>query len=391
MKPRIIRDGVYALGAIDWDRRLFDSLIPLPDGTSYNAYLIHGSEKAALLDSVDPSKLDVLMSQLEDVPGIDYVVSHHAEQDHSGTIPAILEKYGQAKVVSTARAKGMLVDLLAIPEERIVAIEDGETLSLGGKTLEFISTPWVHWPETMVSYLREDRILFSCDFFGSHLATTELYASESRILEPAKRYYAEIMMPFRKVIQKNLEKIAPYELDIIAPSHGPLYDRPAFIIDAYRDWVSSPPRNIAVVAYVSMHGSTARMVDHLVGALAERGVAVEQFELATADIGKLAVALVDAATIVLGTPTVLGGPHPNVVYAAYLANALRPKVRFVSVIGSYGWGGKTIEQLTGTMAGLEAEVLDPVLCKGLPRQSDFEAIDKLAASIASKHRAQGIS
>ena len=390
MKPRIIRDGVYALGAIDWDRRLFDSLIPLPDGTSYNAYLIHGSEKTALLDTVDPSKMDVLMSQLEDVPEVDYVVSHHAEQDHSGTIPAILEKYGGAKVVSTARARGMLVDLLAIPEERIVPIEDGETLSLGGKTLEFINTPWVHWPETMVSYLREDRILFSCDFFGSHLATTELYASESRILEPAKRYYAEIMMPFRKVIQKNLEKIAAYELDIIAPSHGPLYDRPAFIIDAYRDWVSSPPRNIAVVAYVSMHGSTARMVNHLVGALAERGVAVEQFELATADIGKLAVALVDAATIVLGTPTVLGGPHPNVVYAAYLANALKPKVRFVSVIGSYGWGGKTVEQLTGTMAGLEAEVLDPVLCKGLPRQSDFEAIDRLAASIASKHREQGI-
>ena len=390
MKPRIIRDGVYALGAIDWDRRLFDALIPLPDGTSYNAYLIHGSEKTVLLDTVDPSKMDVLMSQLEDVPEVDYLVSHHAEQDHSGTIPAILEKYGQAKVVSTARAKGMLVDLLAIPEERIVPIEDRETLSLGDKTLEFISAPWVHWPETMVSYLREDRILFSCDFFGSHLATTELYASESRILEPAKRYYAEIMMPFRKMIQKNLEKIAPYELDIIAPSHGPLYDRPAFIIDAYRDWVSSPPRNIAVVAYVSMHGSTARMVNHLVGALAERGVAVEQFELATADIGKLAVALVDAATIVLGTPTVLGGPHPNVVYAAYLANALKPKVRFVSVIGSYGWGGKTIEQLTGTMAGLEAEVLDPVLCKGLPRQSDFEAIDNLAASIASKHRAQGI-
>jgi flavorubredoxin len=391
MKPRMIRDGVHALGAIDWDRRLFDSLIPLPDGTSYNAYLIHGSERTALLDTVDPSKMDVLMSQLEDVPKIDYVVSHHAEQDHSGTIPVILEKYEQAKVLSTARAKGMLVDLLAIPEERIVPVEDGETLSLGGKTLKFMNTPWVHWPETMVSYLQEDRILFSCDFFGSHLATTDLYASESRVLEPAKRYYAEIMMPFRKMIQKNLEKIAPHELDIIAPSHGPLYDRPAFIIDAYRDWVSSPPGNIAVVAYVSMHGSTARMVNRLVSALAERGVAVEQFELTTADIGKLAVALVDAATIVLGTPTVLGGPHPNVVYAAYLANALKPKVRFLSVIGSYGWGGKSVEQLTGMMASLEADVLQPLLCKGLPGQTDLEAIDELAASIASNHRAQGIS
>ncbi|MGB6836484.1 MAG: FprA family A-type flavoprotein [Dehalococcoidia bacterium] len=390
MKPRMIREGVYALGAIDWDRRLFDSLIPLPDGTSYNAYLIHGSEKTALLDSVDPTKSDVLMSQLEDVPQVDYVISHHAEQDHSGAIPAVLKKYGQAKVVSTARAKGMLVDLLAIPEERIVPVEDGETLSLGGKTLEFINTPWVHWPETMVSYLREDRILFSCDFFGSHLATTDFYANESRVLEPAKRYYAEIMMPFRKVIQKNLEKIAPYELDIIAPSHGPLYDRPAFIIDAYRDWVSSPPRNIAVVAYVSMHGSTAKMVDRLVGALGERGVAVEQFELTAADIGKLAVALVDAATIVIGTPTVLVGAHPLAVYAAYLANALNPKARFVSVIGSYGWGGKSVEQLAGMMTNLEVEVLDPVLCKGLPRQTDFDALDNLAASIASKHMEQGL-
>lgn len=390
MKPRMIREGVYALGAIDWDRRLFDSLIPLPDGTSYNAYLIHGSEKTALLDTVDPSKMHILMSQLEGVPEIDYVISHHAEQDHSGTIPAVLEKYGQAKVVSTARATGMLVDLLAIPEERIVPVEDGETISLGGKTLEFIHTPWVHWPETMVSYLREDGILFSCDFFGSHLATTDFYADESRVLEPAKRYYAEIMMPFRKVIEKNLEKVARHELEIIAPSHGPLYERPAFILDAYRDWVSSPPRNMAVVAYVSMHGSTARMIDGLVGALAERGVAVEQFELSTADIGKLAVALVDAATIVLGTPTVLVGPHPNVVYAAYLANALRPKARFVSVTGSYGWGGKSVEQLAGMLGNLEVEVLDPVLCKGVPRQADFEALDNLAALIASKHREQGL-
>ncbi len=390
MKPRMIRDGVYALGAIDWDRRLFDSLIPLPDGTSYNAYLVHGSEKTALLDSVDPTKSDVLMSQLQDVSEIDYVVSHHAEQDHSGTIPVVLEKYQQAKVVSSPRAKGMLVDLLAIPEERIVPVEDGETISLGGKTLQFIHTPWVHWPETVVTYLREDRILFSCDFFGSHLATTDLYANESRVFEPAKRYYAEIMMPFRKVIEKNIEKIAPYEVEIIAPSHGPLYDRPAFIIDAYRDWVSSPPRNIAVVAYVSMHGSTARMVEHLVGALAERGVAVEQFELTTADIGKLAVALVDAATIIIGTPTVLVGPHPLAVYAAYLANALKPKARFVSVVGSYGWGGKSVEQLAAIMTNLEVEVLDPVLCKGLPRQTDLEALENLAASIAGKHREQGL-
>ena len=136
-----------------------------------------------------------------------------------------------------------------------------------------------------------------------------------------------------------------------------------------------------------MHGSTLIMVDHLVDALVERGVTVERFDLAATDIGKLAMALVDAATIVIGSPTVLTGAHPNVVYAAYLANALRPKVRFVSIIGSYGWGGKMVQQLAGLIPNLKVEVLDPVIVKGRPRDEDFAALDKLAASIAEKHNA----
>ncbi|MBM4467252.1 MAG: MBL fold metallo-hydrolase, partial [Chloroflexi bacterium] len=248
MKTRKMREGIYWLGAVDWDRRLFDSLIPLPDGTSYNAYLIQGSEKTALLDTVDPPMTDVLMFQLESVPRIDYVVAHHAEQDHSGTIPQVLEKYPNARVVTTPRGKGMLMDHLLVPEGKFITVEDGETLSLGDRTLEFIHTPWVHWPETMVTYLPEERILFSCDFFGSHLATTDLYVTdEARVYEAAKRYYAEIMMPFRKIIQKNLEKIGGREIELIAPSHGPIYDRPAFIVDAYRDWVSEEPKNVVVL------------------------------------------------------------------------------------------------------------------------------------------------
>ncbi len=386
MKARRIKEGVYWMGAVDWDRRLFDSLIPLPDGTSYNAYLIRGSEKTALLDTVDPSMVDVLLFQLESVPHIDYVVAHHAEQDHSGAIPQVLEKYDNAKVITTPKGKEMLMDLLCIPEERFITVDDGETLSLGDKTLEFIHTPWVHWPETMVTYLPEDRILFACDFFGSHLATTDLYVTdEARVYEAAKRYYAEIMMPFRKVIQKNLEKIGGREIDLIAPSHGPIYDRPAFIVDAYRDWVSDEPKNVVVLPYISMHGSTEKMVEYLVSALAERGVTVHQFNLAATDIGKLAITLVDAATIVIGTPTVHVGPHPNVFYAAYLANALRPKLKFASIIGSYGWSSKAIEQIAGLIPNLKVEILDPVLCKGFPREADFEALDNLAATIAAKH------
>ena len=391
MKARMIRDRIYGMGAVDWDRRLFDSLIPLPDGTSYNAYLVQGSEKTALLDTVDPAMTDVLMAQLESVPRLDYVVAHHAEQDHSGSIPAVLAKYPDAKVVATPKGKGMLMDLLFIPEEKFIAVQDGETLSLGDKTLRFIHAPWVHWPETMVTYLPEDRILFSCDFFGSHIATTDLYATdEGRVHEAAKRYFAEIMMPFRAVIAKNLEKVKALDIALIAPSHGPIYDRPAFIVDAYDEWVSGEPKNIAVVAYVSMHGSTQKMVDFLVGALAERGVRVEQFNLPVTDIGKLAMSLVDAATLVVGTPTVLTGPHPAAVYAAYLANAIRPKVKFATVIGSYGWATKAVETIAGMIPNLKAEILPPVICKGYPREVDFEALRALADTIAAKHKEHGL-
>jgi len=391
MKPRKIKDRIYWMGAVDWDRRLFDSLIPLPDGTSYNAYLIEGSEKTVLIDTVEPHLVGELLAQLENVSKLDYVVSLHAEQDHSGSIPQILSRYPDAKLITNPKAKGMLMDLLRIPEESFVTVSDGETISLGDKTLEFIYTPWVHWPETMVAYLKEDRILFSCDFFGSHIATTDLYVSdEARVYEAAKRYYAEIMMPFRNVIKKNLERIASYDIAIIAPSHGPIYPRPSFIIDAYKDWVEGPPKNLVVLPYISMHNSTKQMVDFFISSLVEKGVSVEQFNLAATDIGKLAMALVDAATIVIGTPTVLSGPHPNVAYGALLANALRPKAKFLSIIGSYGWGGKTVEMLAGMIPNLKVEIIEPILTKGIPSEADFIALENLAETIATKHKEHGL-
>jgi len=390
MKPREIKPGVYWVGAVDWDRRLFDALIPLPDGTSYNSYLVQGSEKTALIDTVDASMPEVVLNNLEqlDVDRIDYVVTNHAEQDHSGALPAVLGRYPETKVVCTPKCQGMLVDLMLAPEERIITVEDREIISLGNRTLEFIHAPWVHWPETMLTYLREEKILFSCDFFGSHLATSDLFvADEGQLYESAKRYYAEIMMPFRTSIQKNLEAVKNYTIDIIAPSHGPLHDRPEFITEAYQHWAYDNPKNIVVLPYISMHGSTRRMVEHFVGALVQRGVTVKQFDLAGTDVGKLAMALVDTATVVLGTPTVLVGPHPNVAHAAFLANALRPNIKFVSIIGSYGWGSRAVEQLSAMIPNLKVEVLEPVICKGFPKESDFKALDNLADAIAAKHKA----
>lgn len=390
---REIKPNVYAVGAIDWDRRLFDELIPLPDGTSYNAYLIKGSQKIALLDTVDPHKTHVLLDNLvrAGIQRIDYIIAHHAEQDHSGSIPDVLMFDPNAKVVTNAKCKAMLMDLLRIEDDRFIVVEDGQELSLGDKTLKFVFTPWVHWPETMSTYLVEDKILFPCDFFGSHLATTSLFVEdEPMVYECAKRYYAEIMMPFRAPIKNNLKKLESFDIQIIAPSHGPVYQRPKFIIDAYKDWVSDEVKNEVVVAYVSMHDSTREMVEHLVDALAERGIKVRQFNLTGVDIGELAMALVDAATVVIGSPTFLVGPHPTAAYAAMLANVLRPKTRFVSIIGSFGWAGKMVEQLSGMLGNLKVEVIEPVITKGVAMDKDFVALDLLAEKIAVKHREIGV-
>jgi flavorubredoxin len=395
MRPANIVPGVFAVGAIDWNRRLFDSLIPLPDGTSYNSYLIQASEKTALIDTVDPVMKDELFNHLAQlgINKIDYIIANHAEQDHSGSIPFVLEKFPSARVVCSTKCKPFLMDLLRVPEAQILDVADGATLSLGNRTLKFIHTPWVHWPETMVTYLVEDKILFSCDFFGGHVAATDIFVTdESQIYEASKRYFAEIMMPFRTNIEKDLDKLKDLAIDFIAPSHGPVHNHPALIMQLWRSWVTDEPKNIAIIAYASMHGSTAMMVNRLAESLGRQGVEVKVFDLTVTDIGKLAMSLVDAATVVLATPTVLAGPHPSVVYAAFLANALRPRIKYATIIGSYLWGGKTVETLKGLLSNLTTlELIEPILVKGLPSDADLANLDKMAETIAEKHKPLALS
>jgi len=389
MPLRKIKEKIFSVGAIDWERRLFDELVPLPDGTSYNSYLILGNEKTVLIDTVDPAKTHELINNLNNlgIKRIDYIIANHAEQDHSGSIPDVLELYPMAKVVTNAKCKSMLMDLLHIPEDKFIVIEDRQELSLGDKTLEFILTPWVHWPETMVTFLKEDKILFSCDLFGSHFATSRLYANEdAKVLEDAKRYYAEIMMPFRLQIRKYLDWIEKLTPEIIAPSHGPLWKNPDFIIRAHREWVSDSLKNIVLIPYISMHHSTKQMAEYLADALVKRGIEASLFNITVTDIGKFAIALVDAPTMVLGAPTVLAGTHPAAIYAAYLTNALRPKLKYVGIIGSYGWGGKAVDHIKAQLSTLKVELLNPVLIKGLPREEDFKKLDNLAEEILNKHK-----
>ena len=392
MAARKIMPGIHSVGAIDWDRRLFDSLIPLPLGTSYNAYLVQGSSKTALIDTVEPALVDHLLANLDElgIKKIDYLVCHHAEQDHSGSIPAVLERYPGARVITNQKCMDLLATHLRVSPTACDIISDEAVLDLGDRSLQFIFAPWVHWPETMFSFLREDKVLFTCDFFGSHLATGALYADNiHHVYLSAKRYYAEIMMPFRQKYPAYLRKIDALGPQIIAPSHGPVYRRPELILDAYKDWTSDSVKNEAIVAYVSMHGSTKIMVDRLVDRLVAAGINVRQFDLATIDVGELAMALVDAATLILATPTVLGGPHPAAVYAAYLTGAIRPKLRHAVIIGSQAWGGKTVDVLKGLLAGLKIELLEPLMSKGLPGAEELAAVARLAEAIKARHATLG--
>lgn len=384
-----IEPGIFAVGSKHWDRELFDELIPLPDGTSYNAYLVKTADKVVLIDTVEPEKFDDLIDNLLDmeIKKIDYIISNHAEQDHSGSIPGILEYFPEAKIITNPKCKKLLQDLLELEDELFVTIKDGEKMKIGEKTFEFIYTPWVHWPETMCTYITDHKILFSCDFFGSHRATSKLFVyDEYKVIEDAKRYYAEIMMPFRTHIIKNIAKVEKRQINYIAPSHGPVYDNPKIIIDAYKDWVSPKVENKIIIPYISMHESTALLVDILVKSFTEQNIHVIPFNLSKTDIGELSMALVDAATIIIGSPMVLGGAHPQAIYATYLINALRPKAKHIGIIGSYGWGGKMIDQLKGLLVNLKAQIIEPLMIKGTPKETDFDNIDKFIDEIVELHK-----
>lgn len=381
-----IIENVFFCGLPDKNRKLFDQLVPLPQGTTYNAYVVKGSEKVALIDTM----YEKLRGEFVDMIAasglkIDYIISNHAEPDHSGSIGALLEKFPQAVVYASPKCAENLKNMLHIPEAKIKVVSEGEELPLGGKTLRFMITPWVHWPDTMFTYLVEDKLLFSCDFFGAHYTKNDLWADcTSGLAEAAKRYYAEIMMPFRNFCVKYLKMVKALEPKMILPSHGPVYDHPEFILNLYEDWTSERVAKKILLPYVSMYDNTREMVDYLENILQAEGVTVVKADLIEADEGEIAMELIDAAGVVFGTSMVLTGPHPKTVYAAYLINILRPKIKFYTVVGSFGWGGNLTAPVDAMFTLTKSEKLDGVIVKGKPRVEDFKALDNLANTLLQK-------
>jgi flavorubredoxin len=390
MGSKEIAPNVFWVGVKHHNRRLFDALIPLPYGTSYNAYLIVGSKETALVDTVNPGFEKELLEKISeriDPAKIDYVIMNHAEPDHANAAKYVLAVAKNAKLVASAKGKEAAMMYFDIPVERITVVDESSKIDLGGKTLKFVDAPWLHWPETIFTYLEEDKILFPCDFFGSHLAVGEFYADEygnENTLDMAKLYFAEIMMPFRKPGQTAVEKVKKLEPKMIAPSHGLIWREPKVIMDEYTKWTSEKFQKKVMIAYVSMWGSTEKMVLALRDALVKRGVTVQVFDLPNTEIGHIAKELVDTPVVVVGAPTVLGGVHPVAAYATMLVKTLRAPTKYAAVLTSYGWSGGAVKALQGILEGTKIEVLGVVEVKGPPKKTEFDKVLELADKIDEK-------
>lgn len=393
MKFQEIKNNVFYCGLNDCDRVIFDELIPLEHGTSYNSYLVKGSEKIAVIDTMYPPKAEEYIMNLDanDIKNIDYIIANHGEQDHSGALPLLVEKYPNAKIVTNPTCKNNIMEMLLIPEDKIQVISNNEELSLGDKTLQFIFAPNVHWPDTMFTYLKEDNIIFTCDFLGAHYTFDDVFAVPSEELEKsAKRYYAEIMMPFRVMCKKYTQMIKDMNVDMVLPSHGPVHKNPNYILDLYTDWTSDLGKNLVLLPYVSMYGSTEEMIDYLAAELSKKGIESLKYDIITGDLGDLAMALVDGTTIVMGTSMVVAGPHPASVNIAYVASILKPKAKFASFVGSYGWGGNLFGILGDILGKLRLDVIEPIQVKGKLKNDDYKKLDEMVNSIVEKHKSVGL-
>ncbi len=388
-----IKENILYAGMNDENRLIFDELIPLDKGTSYNSYIVIGSEKTAVIDTMYPKFTKEYIKSFDEngITKIDYIIANHGEQDHSGSIPALLEKFPNATVVTNAVCAKNLQEMLLVPAEKIKIITNNEELSLGNKTLQFMIAPGVHWPDTMFTYIKEDNIICTCDFLGAHYIFNDVFAVPSDDLEKsAKKYFAEIMMPFSFVCRKYVKQIKDLNVEMVLPSHGPVHKNPDYILNLYEDWAGEQGKNLVLLPYVSMYKSTEEMIDYLAKKLDEKGIPSVKYDMVDGNLGDLAIALVDGTTIVLGTSMVLAGPHPAAFNTVYLASILRPKAKIASFIGSYGWGGDLFGKMADMLAPLKLDVIEPILVKGKAKADDYAKIDKMADEIFNKHKELGL-
>ena len=384
-----IKPDIYWVGGIDWDLREFHGYLT-QRGTTYNAYLII-DEKIVLVDTVKHYLFDEMLANIEEIidpAKIDYIVSNHVEMDHSGSLPKILKYTPNATIItSTQGEKGLSRHYKE--DWKFQAVKSGESLNIGKRNLTFVHVPMVHWPDNMVTYIAEDKLLLPNDGFGQHIASCERFDDQigwEILKEEAMKYYANIVMPFGDQVNKALEAVGGLEIDMIAPSHGIIWrSMIPQILAEYKKWASYETENKALIVYDSMWGTTQKMAHKLKEGLLEAGISVTMRNLKSTHISDIITDVNDSKLILLGSPTLNNGMLPSMGAFLTYIKGLRPRNRVGFAFGSFGWSGQAMSQIEEVMKELKWEIpIDGIKLKYIPDDSEFEDVKEVGKKLAAQ-------
>jgi flavorubredoxin len=390
-EPLALARGVYWVGVIDWNLRDFHGYVT-PKGTTYNAYLIV-DDKITLVDTVKAEfSADMLkqVSQIVDPSKIDYVIVNHVEMDHSGSLPVIMKAAPDATIYCSGKGRdGLYLHYKAdgCKDWAIEVVQTGSELCLGSKTLMFIEATMLHWPDSMHTYIKEDKILLSNDAFGQHIATSKLFDDEVKdVMSEAAEYYANILMPFGRIILKYIDTVKELGIDInmIAPSHGIIWrQNPAKIIETYGRWARGETEKKVLVIYDTMWGSTHIMANSILEGIKAAGVEVKLLNIRKNDLSSIITDILEAPVIIVGSPTLNNGIFPSVSELLTYLKGLRPKGRQAVVFGSYGWGGGAVKAVEKELEMAGFELIEPGLqIRYRPDEEGIAACRELGERIA---------
>ena len=385
-------DGIDWVGVVDWNVRDFHGY-HTSRGTTYNAYLVR-DEKTALVDSVKASfggKLLANIAALVDPAQVDFVVCNHGEPDHAGAMAEVMRALPQATIVTNKKCRDTLAAYHDTSGWEFQIVGTGDTLSLGRRTLSFLETPMVHWPDSMVTYVPEEKLLFSQDAFGQHYASSGRFDDETpleEVMAEAKTYYANIIMWAGKPIARALEAASKLDIALIAPDHGVIWRSHADrILGAYQDWIVCRAQPKVLVAYDTMWHSTAQMAEALVEGATQAGVTAKLLALRASNITTLATEVLDAAVIAVGSPTLNGGMMPEVGAALTYLKGLRPTCKAGLAFGSYGWSKGGAKAVHDVLAEMKFELLrEPLECAYRPTPDVLEECRRTGAMLAARAR-----
>ncbi|BCS52079.1 FprA family A-type flavoprotein [Geobacter sp. SVR] len=365
--PIEIKPGLFWIGSEDPDLRTFDDLFPTEHGTTYNSYLLKGTEKTVIIDTVKAKRTDEFMDKIKaltTLEGIDYIIANHTEPDHSGALAYLLEQCPQATVVSTMAGKNFLTNLLHRPFKSLV-VKDGDTLDLGGRTLRFIIAPFLHWPDTMFTRLEEENILFTCDAFGAHYCSPgKVFNDENVDFTSARHFYFDcIFRPFKDKVLSAVEKIRHDVIDMICPSHGPILRKaPWRAIEQFESW--SKPTSWAkkvVILYISPHGNTEIMARSVAEGAAVDGIEVSSYHISHLSSNEVRNLMEDADALIFGIPTIARDiPKPMWDVLAYLST-VKLKTNLAGLFGSYGWSGEACKMAEERLKSMGFRVTEPIV------------------------------